>query len=1110
MNEQQIFCAAIEILDPEARRTYVNNTCGQDTQLSARINELLAIHGRENGVLDRPVDGITPVQEGIGEFVGAFRLIQRIGEGGFGVVYLAEQSDPVQRSVAIKVIKAGMDTKQVLRRFDSERRTLAMMDHHCIASFLDAGTTRRGRPFFAMEYVDGIPVTEFADEHRLTIRKRLELFSDICSALQHAHQKGIIHRDLKPSNVLVRTHEGRPVPKVIDFGIAKATQKPTHVTDQAAFTSLLQFMGTPEYVSPEQATAGSRDIDTRSDIYSLGVILYELLTGTTPVQRSSIEGTPIDEVVRIIRDVEPPTPSQRLTNLDEQTETILTSRQSDRSRLHRTVKGELDWITAKALEKDPNRRYDSAAALADDVQRFLRSEPVLAKPATFVYRCRKFIQRNRGLVAALITVFGTLIVGLVASTLGFISASRSQSLAKIELQRNRELMYVSDVNRAQNELRVGNTELAVTLLKRQIPTTSDERDLRSFPWYYLWEKCKQSEFVVNHEAPVHDVAYTKDGKVIISVGEEIIRFWDAETGEKLDAEKSSIDTITGLAVIDEQTLVIGGGTPWSPERSAVLELWDLNNRRMKSQHQLSDYHMIHTLAACPDGEHVAFAGKDGHFGIWNVERQSVVVGRNEPSLGHIWSMVFGQAGKTLFTSSMRTSSNEFSVQQFTYWHWSGRSLKRRTAKSTLQRVRSVDVHPDGKTVAAVDVGFDPHVSLIYLDDKASERLELTNVRKCEFTPNGEALLLGRFGSFDVFNLSTKTVPISLRGHTSGITAIAQSSKAGRVATGGHDETVRQWDLTKHEKPEWEKADGRVDAWVFSHDDKYVVSCALQTGVEIYDVETGTLVTKLDEGEGRTATFSADDSMLAVGFADGELIVWETKNWEPVCSEGKLPDRPMYIAFSDSLSCVEALTLPTIDEPERTWSLQLDSGEVVKNLQAKPLGMRPTSGRDVPGFRKYRHYNGNRMDRTSISPKGKYLASGFGSLIEVWDLESRTRQHILQRHRSPVALSFAPDGEHIISFSECRRIIVWNLRTGKSVVELRGHTAPTQCGITSDLRTLAVGFLDGSVVCYDLLTEQPILTLNDHVHTAQTVQFSHDGRTLATGAWSGERRVYRSK
>ena len=334
-------------------------------------------------------------------------------------------------------------------------------------------------------------------------------------------------------------------------------------------------MGTPEYVSPEQATAGGQDIDTRSDIYSLGVILYELVTGTTPVEKSSLKGTPIDEIVRIIRDVEPPPPSNRLTNLDGLAETTFVNRKSDRSRLRRIVQGELDWIIAKALEKDRTRRYESPAAFADDVKRFLRSEPILAKPATYAYRFRKFVQRNRGLVAALTAITTTLIIGLVASTLGFISASRSQELAEIELNRNRELMYVSDVNRAQNELRVGNTELAVSLLKRHIPASADEPDLRSFPWYYLWKRCNQSEFVLNHKAPVHEVDYTKDGKTIVSVGEGFISFWDAETGEELEAGKSSIDTITALAVLDEQTLVIGGGTPWSPYKSSMIEVWNV-------------------------------------------------------------------------------------------------------------------------------------------------------------------------------------------------------------------------------------------------------------------------------------------------------------------------------------------------------------------------------------------------------------------------------------------------------------------------------------------------------------------------------------------------------
>jgi eukaryotic-like serine/threonine-protein kinase len=425
-----VFLDAVEKQPPDAWDRFLDEACTDDGELRRQVACLLDAHRQAGSFLAegavaraRAVD-LPPVQEAPGTVIGPYKLLEQIGEGGFGVVFMAEQARPVRRRVALKVVKPGMDTRQVVARFEAERQALALMDHPNIAHVFDGGETASGRPYFVMELVRGVPMTEFCDANHLSVCDRLELFVNVCQAVQHAHVKGIIHRDLKPTNILVTPHDGRPVAKVIDFGIAKATGQP--LTEKTLFTNFAQMIGTPLYMSPEQTEMGP-DIDTRADIYSLGVVLYELLTGTTPFDRERLGSAAYDEVRRIIREEEPPKPSTRLSTLGPAAVTVSANRVSDLKRLSQLVRGELDWIVMKALEKDRNRRYETAGAFADDIRRYLRDEPVLACPPSLAYRVRKFVRRHRGPVLAAAAVLLALVGGTAAATVGLVRAWQAEA-----------------------------------------------------------------------------------------------------------------------------------------------------------------------------------------------------------------------------------------------------------------------------------------------------------------------------------------------------------------------------------------------------------------------------------------------------------------------------------------------------------------------------------------------------------------------------------------------------------------------------------------------------------------------------------------------------------
>jgi tetratricopeptide (TPR) repeat protein len=459
MSEETLFAAVLE-RSPAERSRFLEEACGADPELLQRLKVLVAAHEKAVGILDQPApprespeetDGYVPAGEQVGTLIGGrYKLLEQIGEGGMGTVWVAEQTQPVRRKVALKLIKAGMDSKTVLSRFEAERQALALMDHPNIAKVLDGGTTAAGRPFFVMEYVKGVSFTKYCDDARLSIAERLMLFVPICQAVQHAHQKGIIHRDLKPSNILVCLYDGQPVPKVIDFGLAKAMHQ--SLTEHTLYTAHGVMMGTPPYMSPEQAEFNNLDVDTRTDIYALGVILYELLTGTTPLEKKQFKEAALHEMLRLIKEEEPPRPSARLSGSGS-LPSVAAQRGLEPVKLTRVVRGELDWIVMKCLEKERGRRYETANALARELQRYLSDEVVEARPPSAGYRLRKFARRNKGRVVAAAALTLAVLAGV--GTVVAVQAKANRDLASA----NRQLEAANERERQRFALAMEAVEL---------------------------------------------------------------------------------------------------------------------------------------------------------------------------------------------------------------------------------------------------------------------------------------------------------------------------------------------------------------------------------------------------------------------------------------------------------------------------------------------------------------------------------------------------------------------------------------------------------------------------------------------------------------------------
>ncbi|MFC7337477.1 protein kinase [Haloferula chungangensis] len=641
MTDLEIFHNAPAGATETEMSAYLDEACGEDADLRQKVEALLAMGEKQDDFLeDVPLQGSSfaareaTMVEGPGDVIGNYKLLQELGVGGFGTVFMADQLRPVKRRVALKVIKLGMDTRQVIARFEAERQALAMMDHPNIARVFDAGATDTGRPFFVMELVRGVPITAFCEQHTLDREARLELFIEVCRAVQHAHQKGIIHRDLKPSNVMVTMHDDRAVPKVIDFGVAKATQG--ELTDKTLFTRYEQFIGTPAYMSPEQAQLSGLDIDTRSDVYALGVLLYELLTGTTPFDSKELGAIGQDEVRRVIREREPPRPSTRVRTLDPESLTGLAEGlREDPEQIGRGLRNDLDWIVMKALEKDRMRRYETANALARDVQRHLDDQPVEASPPSMSYRLQKLARRNRKIIAGTAGIATLLLVGSVVSTVLAINYKEAERLALTEGQAAEGARKDAEAARdkaAADEL-VANLRFVEQLLEGEnqalgvahLAKLQRENPGDPVITNRLVAALSQKSFPRMLVPPMMHphrrrsiTVLSEDGNLVLTAGGKMAQVWDARTGQPLGETMTVVgeDSLIAHASFDSsgnRVLVSGGalqdGFAQVFDWASGDPLWE----------RIRGKGLIEFSCLSPDGQWVLTGMQGGKAAVWNAE-----------------------------------------------------------------------------------------------------------------------------------------------------------------------------------------------------------------------------------------------------------------------------------------------------------------------------------------------------------------------------------------------------------------------------------------------------------------------------------------------------------
>ncbi len=1055
---------------------------------------------------------VVPITEKPGDRIGRYKLLERIGEGGCGVVYVAEQTEPVRRRVAIKVIKLGMDTKQVIARFEAERQALAMMDHPNIAKVLDAGATDTGRPFFVMELVRGVPITEYCDQNNLSMHERIHLFIKVCQAIQHAHQKGIIHRDIKPSNILVTLHDGVPVPKVIDFGIAKATEG--RLTDATVYTQLHQFIGTPAYMSPEQAEMSGLDIDTRSDIYSLGVLLYELLAGSTPFDANELMSQGIDAMRKVIREKEPVRPSTRFATLQgEELTTTARRRSTDTSKLVHQLRGDLDWIVMKCIEKDRTRRYETANGLAADLKRHLNNETVVARPPSSAYRFQKLVRRNKVAFAAGVAIAAALLLGIIASTWQAVRATHAKRDAlaaqaqAVEAQANeaklrqqaeaeelaaRQRAYASDMDVASQALAGNNLGRALDLLNQQRPGPG-QRDLRGWEWRYLWQQThSDARFTLCQKSEIESLAVSADGNwlAIGLVHKDGLFVWDLQTRQEVAHLALGEGRVRAAFSPTESLLAFTSrDDPASGEARPTLRLWNVATRQMVAEFPLDAVCL--GLAFAKDGRTLVTATSLGHITLWRMpegtklasypcEQQSDLQSDLPPSTGFAATSDLGLA-------AYATRPGQVHVMDLR----DGKELWSVVASKSF--ITALAFSPDGKTLASA-AGFAE--SDIRLWDVATGkeigRLEghKSWVGSLVFWPDGKKLASSSADqTIRTWDVASRKCLDVMRGHRLEVWRLALLPDNKTLVSGSKDGVVCVWDTSvTHPRRESITWLGHVSDWLFASDSRSVVTLDSEgkvtrwSGSDFQEKEPW-----LDIGTNHVGrSFSPDCRFLAVGSTNGSISVWDVSRrvlWREFKPGDGLVVPQNFLAQGNRL-----VVWSSADNHFSEWDLEANRG-----IQSWPAPAH---------FREF-----------GLSPDERLgIGIGWEGDISCRNLPGHSTTNLPLDVLEGWSIAFSPDGERFAVSSSLGYARVWRTATWREEATLRGFlNGVLSVAFSPDGKRLATGGSspDDAVKLWDVDSWQELLTLEGAGSQFELTAFSHDGNAIGTLSGDGILRVWQA-